>query len=74
MGTAGRFVELDDAIVFAGVETTGGWVDSGETWIRFERDGSADATTIEIEHESGLTATLEVLPLADSVRVAYASP
>ena len=70
-GTAGRLVELDADIVFAGIETDGGWVDDGETWIRFERDGSADPTTIEIEHESGVSATLEVLPLADTIRVAY---
>jgi type II secretion system protein H len=70
-GTTGRFILLDDSSDFAGVETTGGWVSDGETFIRFERDGSADATTIVIEHESGLEATLEVLPLADTVRVLH---
>jgi prepilin-type N-terminal cleavage/methylation domain-containing protein len=71
LGTAGHLVLLDESTIFSGVETDGGWVDGGETWIRFERDGSADPTTIEIEHESGLSATLEILPLADSIRVAY---
>jgi prepilin-type N-terminal cleavage/methylation domain-containing protein len=70
-GMAGRMASLADSIFFAGIETEGGWIDSGETWIRFERDGSADFTTIEIEHESGPTAILEVLPLADTIRVAY---
>jgi prepilin-type N-terminal cleavage/methylation domain-containing protein len=70
-GMAGRFTPLDDSLEFAGVETTGGWVDGGETYIRFERDGSADATTIVIDHESGMSATLEILPLADTVRVQY---
>jgi prepilin-type N-terminal cleavage/methylation domain-containing protein len=70
-GTLGRFTPLEASIEFAGVETTGGWVDEGETFIRFERDGSADATTIVIEHESGLSVTLEVLPLADTVHVRY---
>jgi prepilin-type N-terminal cleavage/methylation domain-containing protein len=70
-GMAGRLEQLDDAIFFTGIETDGGWVDSGETWIRFERDGSADPTTIEIEHESGPAAILEVLALADTIRVAY---
>jgi prepilin-type N-terminal cleavage/methylation domain-containing protein len=70
-GTLGRFRLLEESIEFAGVETTGGWVDGGETFIRFERDGSADATTIVIEHESGMSVTLEVLPLADTVRVLY---
>ena len=70
-GSLGRFTLLEDSSDFAGVETTGGWVAGGETFIRFERDGSADATTIVIEHESGLATTLEVLPLADTVRVQH---
>ena len=70
-GSQGRFTLLEESIDFAGIETTGGWVDDGETFIRFERDGSADATTIVIEHESGMSVTLEVLPLADTVRVRY---
>jgi type II secretion system protein H len=70
-GILGRFTPLDESIEFAGIETTGGWVDGGETFLRFERDGSADATTIVIEHESGMSVTLEVLPLADTVRVRY---
>jgi type II secretion system protein H len=70
-GTLGRFTLLDESIEFAGIETTGGWVDGGETFLRFERDGSADATTIVIEHESGMSVTLEVLPLADTVRVRH---
>jgi len=70
-GTLGRFEELEAPLVFAGVETDGGWIEAGETWVAFERDGSADPTRIEIEHESGLAAILEVLPLADRVRVEY---
>jgi type II secretory pathway pseudopilin PulG len=73
-GTLGRFIPLEESIEFAGVETTGGWVDEGETFIRFERDGSADATTIVIEHEAGTSVVLEVLPLADTVRVRYETP
>jgi type II secretion system protein H len=73
-GSQGRFTPLDESMHFAGVETTGGWVDRGETFVGFERDGSADGTTIVIEHESGMSATLEVLPLADTVRVRYETP
>jgi prepilin-type N-terminal cleavage/methylation domain-containing protein len=68
-GLAGRTSILDPSIEFEGVETTGGWIDRGETFIRFERDGSADATTILIAHESGPAVALEVLPLADTVRM-----
>jgi len=70
-GIFGRMASLDDSIFFARIETDGGWIDSGETWIRFGHDGSADFTTIEIEHESGPAAILEILPLADTIRVAY---
>jgi len=70
-GPMGRMALLDDGSEFSGVETTGGWISGGETAIHFERDGSADATTIVIEHESGLSVTLEVLPLADTVRVRH---
>jgi prepilin-type N-terminal cleavage/methylation domain-containing protein len=70
-GTAGRLVHVRDSIFFAGVETTGGWVDNGETFVAFQRDGSADPTTIVLEHESGHAAYLEVLPLAERIRVDY---
>jgi prepilin-type N-terminal cleavage/methylation domain-containing protein len=70
-GSLGRFTELDDASFFAGIETTGGWVHAGDTNIRFEQDGSADATTIVLEHEAGYAATLEVLPLASTIRVQH---
>jgi len=68
-GLAGRPTALEGSIEFASVETTGGWIDRGETFVRFERDGSADATTIVIAHESGVAVALEVLPLADTVRI-----
>jgi prepilin-type N-terminal cleavage/methylation domain-containing protein len=70
-GTMGRLALLDEGSGFTGVETTNGWISGGETFIHFERDGSADATTIVLEHESGLSVTLEVLPLADTVRVRH---
>lgn len=70
-GMAGDLKLLDESVFFAGVETDGGWLDSGETWVRFERDGSTDLSVIEIEHESGPVAILEILPLADTIRVAY---
>lgn len=68
-GLSGRDTFLDGSVDFTGVETTGGWLEDGEAFIEFERDGSANATVILIEHESGLALSLEVLPLADSVRI-----
>jgi type II secretion system protein H len=70
-GSLGRFKFLDDGSFFAGVETGGGWVDNGDTFIRFEQDGSGDATTISLEHEAGYAATLDVLPLASTIRVEH---
>jgi len=68
-GLAGRPAVLADSIEFASVETDVGSVDRGETFIRFERDGTTDATTIVLAHESGVAVALEVLPLADTVRI-----
>lgn len=68
-GLAGRPTVLADSIEFASVETSTGSIDRGETFVRFERDGTADATTIVLAHESGVAVALEVLPLADTVRV-----
>lgn len=72
-GLSGRFTWLDDSLIFAGVETTGGWVDHGESFIGFERDGSADPTSIVIEHEAGPSVTLEILPLSSTIRILHES-
>jgi type II secretion system protein H len=70
-GFSGRFTWIDDSVVFAGIETTGGWIDRGESFISFEQDGTADPTTIVIDHEAGHSVTLEILPLSSTVRVVH---
>jgi type II secretion system protein H len=65
----GRFTPLDDEVFFAGVETAEGWIERGEAFIGFERDGTATYTVIVLTSEDGDTLELEVLPLADAVRV-----
>jgi type II secretion system protein H len=54
-GLFGRFTYLDGDLAFAGVETPAGWVDRGEVTIDFDRDGQS--------------LVLEVLPLAEAVRI-----
>jgi len=70
-GLSGRTVWLSDAILIAGVETTGGWIEQGESFISFAQDGSADPTTVVLEHEGGHVVSLEILPLASNVRVVH---
>lgn len=73
-GLMGQFEPLSDQIAFKGVETTGGWVDLGEVIVRFERDGSSTFSTIVLADSGGHEAHLEILPLADSVRILYEEP
>jgi len=73
-GLMGRFEPLADNIEFKGIETVGGWVELGEVIVRFERDGSSSFSTIVLANSSGHEAHLEILPLADSVRITYEEP
>ena len=68
-GTMGRFEWLEDDLAFAGLQTPEGWIERGEVSIEFERDGTASYTEIYLDDESGRTLVLDVLPLADAVRI-----
>jgi hypothetical protein len=65
----GRFEWLEDDLAFAGLQTPEGWIERGEVSIEFERDGTASYTEIYLDDESGRTLVLDVLPLADAVRI-----
>jgi type II secretory pathway pseudopilin PulG len=52
-GRLGRRTAVDYELIFAGIETPEGWIDRGEVFVAFDRDGT----------------TLDVLPLADAVRI-----
>jgi prepilin-type N-terminal cleavage/methylation domain-containing protein len=65
----GRLDRLDDDISFVGVETRGGWVRKGNSYIAFAQDGTADHATIVLDDETGQSISLDVLPLADVVRI-----
>lgn len=65
----GSFSALDDSVLFAGVETPEGWIERGEAFVDFERDGTATYSVIVLTSEDGDSLELEVLPLADAVRI-----
>ncbi len=68
-GSLGGFEYLEDELYFAGLETPEGWIERGESWVGFERDGTATPTAIVIDDDSGRSIALDVLPLADAVRI-----
>jgi len=68
-GQLGEFSRLETPVFFSGLETPEGWVEAGRVSIRFERDGTASASALHLEDESGKAVVLDVLPLADTVRV-----
>ena len=59
---------VDPLRFFAGLETSQGWADRGDSFVEFARDGSASYTEIVIEDSSGERVVLAVLPLDDAVR------
>jgi prepilin-type N-terminal cleavage/methylation domain-containing protein len=65
----GRFTTLPDDLYFGGVETRDGWTDIGRFTVEFARDGTTDFAAIVLDDASGGSLTLDVLPLADAVRI-----
>jgi hypothetical protein len=72
-GVSGRFEPLDSTVFFSGVETSEGFQDRGEIAIEFDYDGTASDTSLHLDDDSGRSLILDVLPLADGVRVHEAS-
>ena len=68
-GSLGAVADLDPELRFAGVQTPRGWVERGEAWVEFERDGTAAFTEIHLDDESGRGLVLEVPPLDGAVRI-----
>jgi type II secretion system protein H len=68
-GTLGRFVWLEDELAFDGVETAGEWIRQGDVGVEFEWDGTTAPAAIYLDDESGRSLVLDVLPLADGVRI-----
>ena len=68
-GLLGRFEWLGDSVVITGVDTEAGFTDRGEVAIEFDYDGTASDTSVHLEDENGRRIALDVLPLADGVRI-----
>lgn len=72
-GLMGRFERLEDSVAFQGIETPEGWIDQGRAFISFRRDGTASYTAVYLDDDSGRSVVLDVLPLAEAVRVSDAT-
>jgi prepilin-type N-terminal cleavage/methylation domain-containing protein len=70
-GLMGRPKVLGIDVSFATIETEGGSVRSGAVYVDFYRDGTSSATIITLDNADGQTLQLEILPLADSVRIKH---
>jgi type II secretory pathway pseudopilin PulG len=67
----GRDHWIHESLYFDGVETYEGWFDEGAVAIVFQGDGTTDPAQIVITDADGFAVTLDVLPLLESVRIAY---
>jgi prepilin-type N-terminal cleavage/methylation domain-containing protein len=68
-GVFGREKRLEESLHFRAVETAGGGVDEGETFVDFERDGTANHTEIILANDDERALALEILPLAEAIRI-----
>ncbi len=66
---AGNTVALHDPLHFAGVDTPEGWIDDGIVYVHFDEDGTAEPSAIVMANDLDNRRILEVLPLADAVRI-----
>ena len=68
-GKFGRANPLEDSLHFEGVDTREGTIDRGGAFVEFGRDGTANPMEIVLADDDGHALALEVLPLADTVRI-----
>lgn len=60
---------LPERVWFERVETAEGVVERGTVGVEFAQDGSASPAVIRLANDRGDALSLEVLPLADTVRI-----
>ena len=65
----GRDQTLADGVLFGSVETEEGIVETGSVAVDFWQDGSSGAARIVLANRDGDAIELQVLPLADAVRI-----
>ncbi len=68
-GPLGAVEVLGRGVEFAWIETPGGDTDVGEASITFESDGTATYTLLVLNEPGGRELALEILPLAEAVRI-----
>jgi len=68
-GPIGKTEYLGKGVEFAWIETPGGDIDFGEAFITFEGDGTSSYTFLVLSEPGGRELALEILPLADAVRI-----
>ena len=68
-GPLGKIETLGGGIEFAWIETPGGETDFGEAKITFEGDGTSSYTLLVLNEPGGRELALEILPLAEKVRI-----
>ncbi len=71
-GNLGSDAVLETSLVFRGVETPTGWVERGGAGIEFATDGSTEAAAVILDDDSGRALVIDVLPIAEAVRVSDA--
>lgn len=64
----GSFTWLADARYFVGLDSSSGWIESGDVEIVFDADGTTEYSLLEIADASDNHLTLEIEPLLDRVR------
>jgi type II secretory pathway pseudopilin PulG len=65
----GHVESLEKGYFFEGVDTPEGWIESGETYVVFDWDGSSDAVQIVISDPDLRSIDLDVAPLFEVVRI-----
>jgi hypothetical protein len=69
LGPLGRLEHLGRGVEFGWIETPGGEVDFGDAFIIFEGDGTSSYTMLVLNEPGGHELALEILPMADAVRI-----
>jgi hypothetical protein len=69
LGPLGRLEHLGGGVEFGWIETPGGEIDFGDAFITFEGDGTSSYTMLVLNEPGGHELALEILPLADAVRI-----
>jgi type II secretion system protein H len=71
-GLLGNEAVLEASLVFRGVETPTGWIERGAMAIEFTGDGTTEAAAVFLDDDSGRALVIDVLPLAEAVRISDA--